>query len=84
MHAGGQGPSEQGGRICIAEPMTGGAAPNRSGDAYFAFYTMAMRTGRARSAETIAEMLAGAGFVDIAQPRTSRPFIASVVTGRKG
>jgi len=37
-----------GGRIIIAEPMGGGATPEISGDVYFAFYTMAMQTGRAR------------------------------------
>lgn len=70
-----------GGRIVISEPMTGGAAPQRAGDAYFALYCMAMRTGRARSAPQIAAMLAQAGFRNIRTPRAARPFITSVVEG---
>jgi demethylspheroidene O-methyltransferase len=42
-----------GGRLIVSEPMTG----NRAGDAYFALYCMAMRTGRARSASEIAALL---------------------------
>ena len=72
-----------GGRILISEPMSGGAAPERSGDAYFAFYTMAMRTGRARSAQEIGAALAAAGFGSIATPATHRPFVTSVVTATK-
>ncbi|MBQ1204112.1 MAG: SAM-dependent methyltransferase, partial [Loktanella sp.] len=70
-----------GGRILISEPMTGGAAPQRAGDAYFALYCMAMRTGRARSAQQIAALLARAGFSSMRTPRAARPFITSVVEG---
>lgn len=73
----------QGGRLVISEPMAGGAQPNRSGDAYFAFYTMAMRTGRARSQAEIAERLTRAGFTDVQTPRPARAFVTSVVTARK-
>ncbi len=69
-----------GGRLIVSEPMTGGTRPERAGDAYFALYCMAMRTGRARSAQEIRALLAGAGFAAIATPRASRPFITSVVT----
>jgi demethylspheroidene O-methyltransferase len=51
-----------GGRLIVAEPMSGGARPIRSTDAYFAVYCMAMRTGRVRSAEDIANLLSEAGF----------------------
>jgi demethylspheroidene O-methyltransferase len=71
----------EGGRIVISEPMTGGATPQRAGDAYFALYCMAMRTGRARSAAQIAELLTQAGFEDVKAPASRRPFITSVVTG---
>ncbi len=70
-----------GGRILISEPMTGGAAPHRAGDAYFALYCMAMRTGRARSAGRIAALLQQAGFGGIRMPKAARPFITSVVEG---
>lgn len=69
-----------GGRLIVSEPMTGGDRPERAGDAYFALYCMAMRTGRARSAGEIATHLAAAGFGQIAMPPPARPFVTSVVT----
>ncbi|RBO53674.1 SAM-dependent methyltransferase [Rhodovulum sp. BSW8] len=72
-----------GGRLIVSEPMAGGAHPNRSGDAYFAFYCMAMGTGRARSPERLAEMMKEAGFQGVEMPRTRRSYITSVVVGRK-
>ena len=63
--------------------MTGGDTPERAGDAYFALYCMAMRTGRARSAAQIAALLKVAGFDDIRIPRARRPYITSVVLGVK-
>jgi len=70
-----------GGRIVISEPMTGGEIPQRAGDAYFALYCMAMRTGKARSPAEISALLQGAGFGEIKTPKSRRPFITSVVTG---
>jgi demethylspheroidene O-methyltransferase len=72
-----------GGRLIVSEPMTGGARPNAPGDAYFAFYCMAMRTGRARSAEEIAAHLRAVGFVQIETPSTHRPFVTGLVTARR-
>lgn len=69
-----------GGRLVVAEPMAGGATPERAGDVYFAFYTMAMGTGRARSAERIAEMCSAAGFVEMHMPRSARPFVTSALS----
>ncbi|MBK1635370.1 methyltransferase [Rhodovulum adriaticum] len=72
-----------GGRFIVSEPMGGGARPERSGDAYFAFYCMAMQTGTARSQARIAELMAEAGFENIQTPPTRRPYVTSVVTGCK-
>ena len=72
-----------GGRVIISEPMTGGARPERAGDAYFALYCLAMRTGRARSAGEIASLLAGAGFTAISAPRSRRPFVTTTIEGVK-
>lgn len=72
-----------GGRIVISEPMSGGAKPDRSTDVYFAIYTMAMRTGRTRSAAEISALLAAAGFVNIGSKTGFRPFITSVVTASR-
>lgn len=70
-----------GGRIVISEPMTGGATPRRPGDAYFALYCMAMRTGRARSADEISALLQQVGFTTVTKMRSTRPFVTSVVQG---
>lgn len=71
----------EGGRVLVSEPMTGGDTPQRPGDAYFALYCMAMRTGRARSQAEIAALLSQAGFDEIQTPQARRPFITSVITG---
>lgn len=68
-----------GGRIIVSEPMTGSGRPERAGDAYFALYCMAMKTGRARSANEIAAHLDRAGFRAVRRHRPRRPFITSVV-----
>lgn len=73
-----------GGRLIISEPMSGGARPDRPGDAYFALYTLAMGTGKARSADQIAQMCRAAGFADIATPTSRRPFVTRVVVATKG
>lgn len=72
-----------GGRLIVSEPMTGGSRPTRAGDAYFALYTLAMGTGRARSADEIALMLATAGFTAIRRHPSRRPFVTSVVSARR-
>lgn len=71
------------GRVLISEPMTGGVQPEKAGDAYFALYCMAMRTGRARSSAEIAALLSDAGFTDVQIPRAKRPFITSAVVAVK-
>jgi demethylspheroidene O-methyltransferase len=72
-----------GGRVIISEPMSGGARPARAGDAYFGLYCLAMGTGRARSADEIAQHLEAAGFAEIRSRKTARPFITSVIEARK-
>lgn len=74
---------EPGGRLFVAEPMSGGARPSRAGDAYFAVYCMAMQTGRARSADEIAALLQSAGFANVTRRNTARPFITGLVTAQK-
>lgn len=65
------------GRLIISEPMSGGMHPERAGDAYFALYTLAMRTGRARSAKEIAKMCKEAGFKTVRFPKPMRPFVTT-------
>jgi demethylspheroidene O-methyltransferase len=73
-----------GGRILVSEPMSGGSRPDAATDVYFAVYTLAMGTGRTRSAAEIGQALGKAGFTMI-QPRPGpRRFITSVVEARRG
>lgn len=72
-----------GGRLIVSEPMGGGARPDPAGDVYFAFYTLAMQTGRARSAEEIAALCRAAGFEQIRSPRPARSYVTRVITARK-
>ncbi|MCL4104885.1 UNVERIFIED_CONTAM: hypothetical protein GTU68_018592 [Idotea baltica] len=73
----------KGGRLIISEPMSGGHRPEISGDVYFAFYTMAMRTGRARSAETLTALCKKAGFKTVSKPRALRPYVTTVLVADK-
>lgn len=73
----------EGGRLIISEPMGGGAAPDRAGDVYFALYTMAMQTGRARSAAEIAKLVSEAGFTAIKSPTPARAYVTRVVTAMR-
>lgn len=72
-----------GGQLIVAEPMSGGARPDPITDSYFAFYTLAMGTGRTRSAERIGALLTEAGFGAVRLRPGPRPYITSVVTARK-
>lgn len=72
-----------GGRLMVIEPMSGGARPDPHTDVYFSVYTLAMQTGRTRSAREISALLQQAGFADVAQIRTARPYIASVIAANK-
>ena len=73
-----------GGLLVISEPMSGGARPDSATDVYFTTYTMAMQTGRTRSAAEISRLLTEAGFTAISTPRPARPFVTGVVTARRG
>ncbi len=73
----------EGGKIVIAEPMSGGQTPDRSADAYFALYCMAMGTGTVRSAAQIGELLSKAGFALVSPVKTGRPFVTRIVTAEK-
>ncbi|MEP1650255.1 MAG: methyltransferase [Paracoccaceae bacterium] len=72
-----------GGGLFISEPMTGGATPERAGDVYFALYTLAMQTGKARSAAEISLLCQAAGFVPAATPKAPRPFVTRCLEMRK-
>ena len=68
-----------GARIVVAEPMAAAPGARRVGDAYFAFYLLAMGTGRARSVAEITALLSDAGLVAVRERRTRRPLQTSLV-----
>lgn len=72
-----------GGRIVISEPMSGGHTPDRATDIYFAFYTLAMGTGRTRSATEVENLLKNAGFGAIRIHPSQRSYVTQVVTATK-
>jgi len=74
----------QGGRLIVAEPMSGGAKPDAITDVYFSLYTLAMQTGRTRSMDEIATLIGSAGFVNIRKVPCFRPYIASAITATRG
>ena len=73
----------KGGRLIISEPMSGGDVPDAITDTYFAFYTLAMGTGRTRSAARIAELITAAGFDQVTIRPGPRPYITGLVLARK-
>lgn len=72
-----------GGRIVISEPMSGGAKPDPATDVYFAVYTLAMQTGRTRSASEISRLLAEAGFSGIRDHGAPRPFVTRAISATR-
>jgi len=70
------------GTLLIAEPLAGIRGSEPIGDAYFAFYLMAMGSGRARTFERLRDMLTEAGFADVALRAAAMPILASVITAR--
>ncbi|MEM7615963.1 MAG: methyltransferase [Pseudomonadota bacterium] len=72
-----------GGTLVISEPMSGGDAPTRPGDAYFGFYTAAMTSGMPRSAATHEALLRDAGFHDIKALRPQQGFVTRVIRAHK-
>lgn len=68
-----------GGTVVVAEPMAGSpAAPGIA--AYFAFYLLAMGSGRPRTAKEITHLLAAAGFSATRCLADRNPVAASVIT----
>jgi len=72
-----------GGQVIISEPMSGGARPDPQTDVYFSIYTLAMQTGKTRSAPQVAALLARAGFAAIKPGAPRRRYVTQVVTAAK-
>ncbi len=72
----------QDGALLIAEPMSGGSAPDRVADVYFAFYFLAMGRGRIRSPAEIFTLLRTAGFTRMRVRKTRTPFLLRMIEAR--
>ncbi len=68
-----------GGRLLIAEPMSGTPGAEPAGDAYFGLYLLAMGRGRPRRPEELQAMLAAAGFARSRLLPTNTPLLARVL-----
>ncbi|MBS0240562.1 MAG: methyltransferase domain-containing protein [Proteobacteria bacterium] len=68
-----------GGTLVIAEPMADVKGAGRVADVYFAFYLLAMGSGRPRSPAELAHLLSQAGFSSVKQMTTPRPMLVSIV-----
>lgn len=68
-----------GGRLLLAEPMSGTPGAEPVGEAYFGFYLLAMGRGRPRRMEELREMLGEAGFRRSRPLRTRTPMITSLL-----
>ncbi|MCA3510714.1 MAG: SAM-dependent methyltransferase [Rhodobacter sp.] len=73
----------RGGRLIISEPMSGGDRPDAITDTYFAFYTLAMGTGRTRSGARLAELVTAAGFDAVTIRPGPRPYITGLVLAHR-
>ena len=73
----------KGGAILVAEPMAGVPGVEPMGDAYFGLYLMAMRHGRPRRPQEVANLMREAGFSGVGTLRTRDPLLVSVVMGAR-
>lgn len=68
-----------GAQLLIAEPMARASGAEGVGEAFFGMYLWAMGSGRARSAQEIAQMVGEAGFLQTKTIATAQPVNASIL-----
>jgi demethylspheroidene O-methyltransferase len=73
-----------GGRVLVAEPMSGTRGAEPAGDAYFGFYLLAMGRGRPRRPDELSAMLAAAGFASPRLLPTRTPLLTRVMVADAG
>ena len=71
------------GTLLIAEPLAGADGAAHVADSYFAFYLLAMGSGRPRRFSQLRQMLTAAGFVDIALKPTAMPMLTGLIIASK-
>lgn len=72
---------EPGGTLILAEPMAGTKGAEGVG-AYFAFYLLAMGSGRSRRPDELIALVREAGFEDARVVPTRRPMLTGLITAR--
>jgi demethylspheroidene O-methyltransferase len=72
----------EGGTLLLAEPMAGTTAAGGM-EAYFAFYLLAMGSGRPRRAQELTAMLHTAGFTAVRTVPTRRPMLVRLLVATK-
>lgn len=70
------------GQLVIGEPMAGNSSGEKLSTAYFAFYFLAMGSGRCRSAQQIIQLAEKAGFTRFEQRKCRTPMLVNVVVAR--
>ncbi|NEV63180.1 methyltransferase [Thiorhodococcus minor] len=73
----------EGGRLLVAEPMSGTPGAEPIGDAYFGFYLLAMGSGRPRPPVEVEQMLRDTCFDQVRQLPTRRPILTQVMVARR-
>nr|WP_284701048.1 methyltransferase [Rhodoplanes tepidamans] len=68
-----------GGRVIVAEPMSGAPGAEPAGEAYFGFYFMAMGRGRPRTPAGLSALLNAAGFHRPTLVTTRNPLLVQLV-----
>lgn len=68
----------KGGKLLIAEPFAGDRAHDRTSDAYFNFYLLAMKSGRVRTFSEHKALLTAAGFSSVTRHSTINPALAQL------
>jgi demethylspheroidene O-methyltransferase len=71
-----------GGILLIAEPLAGTAGAEAMSDAYFAFYLMAMGSGRPRTLDEMKSLILGAGFASAQEIRSHLPLQFRLLVAR--
>lgn len=71
------------GTLLIAEPLASSDGSRPVTESYFAFYLLAMGSGRPRSFVTLRDMLQRVGFAQIARRQTGMPMLTGVITAKK-
>jgi demethylspheroidene O-methyltransferase len=73
----------KGGKLLIAEPFAGDRAHDRTADAYFNFYLLAMGSGRVRTFHEHQALLSAAGFSSVSRHSTINPALAQLALATK-